>query len=112
MMIEIDRYKVYRYRWAVLFAFMLVVMANQISWITFAPITIEAASYYHVSDLSIGLLSMCFMIVYLFVTFPASWVIDTYGFRVAVGLGALLTAVFGLMRGFASSNFTLVMIAQ
>ncbi len=106
------RYRVYGYRWIVLLAFMLVVIANQALWITFAPITGAAAAYYGVSDLSIGLLSMIFMLAYLVVSFPASWVIDTYGFRLAVGIGAGLTGVFGLMRGLVASDYTLVLVAQ
>ena len=39
-------FKVYRFRWAVLLAFMLVVAFNQLLWITFAPITGRAAAYY------------------------------------------------------------------
>ena len=105
-------YKVYGYRWFILLAFMLVVALNQLLWITFAPITGSAAAYYGVSDLSIGLLSMSFMIAYIVVSFPASWVIDTFGFRVAVGIGAGLTGVFGLMRGLGASSYTLVFIAQ
>lgn len=105
-------FKIYGYRWVVLLAFMLVVGINQLAWITFAPITSAAAAYYSVPDLSIGLLSMCFMVVYLFVSFPASWCIDTYGIRVAVGMGAALTGIFGLLRGLAASSFTWVFIAQ
>lgn len=91
---------------------MLVAAFNQLIWITFAPITDAAAAYYHVSQLDIGLLSMSFMIAFLVVSIPASWVIDTFGFRIAVGIGAGLTGVFGLMRGLVASNFTLVMVAQ
>jgi sugar phosphate permease len=104
--------KVYGYRWVVLLAFMLVVAVNQLLWITFAPITSNAAGFYGVSDLSIGLLSMCFMIVYIFVSIPASWVIDTHGIRVAVGIGSALTGLFGLLRGIAAANYTLVLVAQ
>jgi MFS family permease len=105
-------FKVYSYRWVVLLAFMLVAATNQLLWITFAPITSSAAEAYHVSDLSIGLLSMSFMIVYIFISIPASWVIDTYGIRVAVGIGAALTGVFGLLRGLTAGNYTLVLVAQ
>jgi cyanate permease len=105
-------FKVYGHRWVVLLAFMLVVAFNQLLWITFAPITGNAAAYYGVDDLSIGLLSMSFMIAYLFVSIPASWVIDTYGFRIAVGIGAGLTGIFGLMRGLVAADYTLVLVAQ
>ncbi len=105
-------FKVYRYRWVVLLVFMFVVAVNQLLWITFAPITSSAASYYRVSDLSIGLLSMSFLIVYIFISIPASWAIDTHGIRVAVGIGAVLTGIFGLLRGLLATNYTLVLIAQ
>jgi cyanate permease len=104
--------KTYGYRWAVLLAFMAITFASQLLWITFAPITGPAASYYGVSDLAIGLLSMSFMVVYIIVSIPASWVIDTYGFRVGVGIGAVLTGGFGLMRGLLAANYTAVLIAQ
>jgi cyanate permease len=109
---EQTNFKVYGYRWAILLAFMFAIAVNQLLWITFAPITGSAAKYYEVSDLSIGILSMSFMIVYIFVSIPASWAIDTYGIRVAVGTGAALTGIFGLLRGLWASNYTLVLISQ
>jgi MFS family permease len=111
-MMQATTYKVYRYRWVVLAAFMFVVIMNQLLWITYAPITSTAASYYQATDLSIGLLSMSFMIVYILVSLPASWVIDTYGMKTAVGIGAVLTGVFGLLRGLAGTNYNLALLAQ
>lgn len=107
-----EEFRIYGYRWVILAMFMCVVVVNQLLWITFAPVTGIAAEFYKVSDLSIGLLSMVFMVVYIFVSIPASWVIDTFGFRVAVGIGAVLTGVFGLIRGLAADNYTWVLIAQ
>jgi cyanate permease len=109
---EQTNFKVYSYRWIVLLAFMFVVAINQLLWITFAPITGSAASHFGVSDLSIGLLSMIFMIVYIIISIPASWVIDTYGIRVAVGIGAVLTGIFGMLRGLVAADYTLVLISQ
>jgi MFS family permease len=107
-----ENFRIYGYRWVILAVFMCVVIVNQLLWITFAPVTGTAAEFYKVSDLSIGLLSMVFMVVYIFVSIPASWVIDTFGFRVAVGIGAVLTGMFGLIRGLAADHFTWVFIAQ
>jgi sugar phosphate permease len=105
-------FKVYGYRWVVLVAYMFVVAINQLLWITFAPITGSAATYFGVSDLSIGLLSMSFMIVYILISIPASWAIDTHGIRVAVGIGAAMTGIFGLLRGLVAPDYTLVLITQ
>ncbi len=109
---EQSGFKVYGYRWIVLLAFMGIIALNQLLWITFAAITTDAMQFYGVSDLSIGLLSLIFMVVYIFVSFPASWVIDTYGIRVGVGIGAALTGIFGLVRGLAASNYNWVLVAQ
>lgn len=100
------------YRWVVLAAFMLLAAANQLAWITFAPITGEAAAFYGTSDLAIGLLSLVFMAVYVAVFLPAAWAIDTWGLRPAVGLGAALTAVGCLVRGLCAGSFALVFTAQ
>ncbi len=108
---EKTSYQVYGYRWVVLAAFMFILAANQLLWISFAPITSTAAAYYGVDDLGIGLLSLSFMAVFIVFSIPASWAIDTYGIRVAVGIGAALTGIFGLLRGFAS-DYTFVLITQ
>ena len=105
-------FKVYGYRWVMLSVYMLVVAINQLMWITFAPITVEAAHYYGVSDLKIGILSMCFMIVYIVISVPASWIIDTYGIRIGVGIGVVLTGIFGLLRGLVSINYNLLLLSQ
>jgi len=61
-------FKVYSIRWMMLIVYMVMVAVNQLLWITFAPITGDATKYYGVSDLRIGILSMCFMIVYIVVS--------------------------------------------
>lgn len=105
-------FKVYRFRWTILSIYMFLVAVNQMLWITFAPITSDATKYYGVSDLWIGILSMCFMIVFVVFSIPASWIIDKYGIRIGVGIGAAFTGIFGLMRGFVTTNFELLLIAQ
>lgn len=105
-----QKYRVYGYRWVVLAVFMFINLTIQMLWIAYAPITGPAAVYYGVSDLYIGLLAMLFMIAFIPFSIPASWVIDTFGFHRGVGIGAVLMAVFGLLRGFAGQNYTLVFL--
>ena len=104
-------YRVYGYRWVVLVVFMLVNVTIQMLWISYAPITSLAAKYYGVSELAIGILSMSFMIAFIPLSLPAAWVIDTRGFRVAVGFGVVMMAVFGVARGLAGTNYTLVLLS-
>jgi sugar phosphate permease len=109
---EERKYRAYGYRWVVLLAFVAIAIMTQVLWITFAPITGAAARFYQTSDLMIGLLSMSFMIVFVLIFLPSAYAIDTWGFRRAVGIGAVLTAVFGLTRGLFASNFTVVAVSQ
>jgi MFS family permease len=104
--------KVYRARWLVLAVFGIMASMTQVLWLTFAPITGPAAAFYGKTDLMIGLLSMVFMIVYILAAIPAAWAIDTWGFKAAAGLGAVLSAVFALLRGLFASDYTIVLLAQ
>lgn len=104
-------YQVYGYRWVVLGVFMLINIAIQVLWICFAPITGPAAEFYGVSDLSIGFLAMSFMFVYIPISMPISWVIDTIGYRKSVSIGAVIMAVFGLLRGLLAANYTWVLVS-
>ena len=104
--------KVYGYRWVILAVYFLINVLMQMQWITFAPITSEAVAFYNVSPMQIDLLSLIFMIVYLFVSFPASYIIDTYGIKAGIGIGALLMGVFGYMKGFYGANYNMIVIAQ
>ena len=105
-------FRVYGYRWVVLAVFMLVNLVVQMLWITYAPITGPAAKYYGVTDSQIGLLAMTFMITYIPLSIPVSWVIDKYGFRLAVSIGAVLMGVFALARGLAGANYGLVLASS
>jgi MFS family permease len=88
---------------------MFINLTIQVLWIAYAPITGPAAEFYGVSDLWIGLLAMTFMIAFIPLSIPVSWAIDTYGFRLTVSLGAILMGVFGVLRGLAGANYSLVL---
>jgi MFS family permease len=111
MLMETQDYRLYKYRWVILAVFMFINLTIQMLWIGYAPITGPAAQYYGVSDLQIGFLAMTFMIAFIPLSIPVSWAIDTYGYRKTVGLGAILMAVFGVMRGLVGTNYTLVLIS-
>lgn len=105
-----DDVRLYRYRWAVLAVFMLINVTIQVLWICFAPVSGRAAEFYGVPELRVGLLAMVFMIVFIPLSIPASWAIDTFGFRKAVGFGAVLLAVFGMLRGLYNGSFPIVLL--
>ncbi len=103
--------KVYGYRWVVLLLYMFISLIMQVFWICYAPITKVAAETLGVSDIQIGLLAMLFMYIYIPLALPASWLIDTWGFKKAVSLGAILMAVFGLLRGIFALDWTMTLVA-
>lgn len=105
-------FRLYGYRWVVLAVFMLVNLAVQMLWISYAPVTGPAALYYGVTDLKIGLLAMVFMIAFIPLSMPVSWAIDTYGFRLTVSIGAILMGIFGILRGLAGANYSLVLLGS
>ena len=105
-------YRVYGYRWVVLGVFMLVNLAVQMLWISFAPITDQAATIYGVSATQIGYLAISFMAVYVFLSIPESWVIDRFGFRIAISIGVILMGVFGILRGLVGPNYLLVLLCS
>lgn len=104
--------KLYRYRWVVLFAYIVITATICLQWLTFAPIAREAKEFFQVSALQIDLLSLIFLVVFVFIAIPASYVIDTYGVKIGVGFGALLTGVFGLFKGFYATDYTMVFVCQ
>ena len=108
---ENKEYRLYGYRWVVLAVFMFINLTIQMLWIAYAPITGPAALFYGVTDLQIGFLAMTFMIAFIPLSIPVSWLIDTYGFRKTVGLGAALMAIFGIVRGLSGDNYTWVLLS-
>jgi len=104
-------FRLYGYRWVVLGVFMFINLTIQMLWITYAPITGPAAQFYGVTDLEIGLLAMSFMVAFIPLSLPVSWAIDTYGFRITVSIGAALMGIFGILRGLAGDNYTMVLLS-
>jgi len=105
-------FKLYRYRWVVLATFMLINIMVQVLWICYAPIASIAANSYNVKREDIDLLANLFMLIYIPMAFPAAWAIDNFGFKKAVGFGAVLMAVFGLLRALYPCNYTVAIIGS
>ncbi len=109
---QAQQFKTYGYRWAILTVYALINAVMQIQWLTFAPIAREAQKAYAATPMEIDLLSMVFMLIFLVMCIPASYILDRYGLRKGVGVGAVLVGVFGLMKGVFAGSYTMVFIAQ
>ena len=110
-MIE-PHFKICRYRWVVLGVFILINIMVQVLWICYAPIASLAADSYGVKREDIDLLANLFMLIYIPIAFPAAWAIDHFGFKKTVGFGAILIAVFGLLRALFPYNYSIALIGS
>jgi nitrate/nitrite transporter NarK len=108
---ETSKYVTFSFRWTVLGLFMFVNVVTQMIWITYAAIDTQAATVFNVSVSDVDILALVFMIVYLPMNFPASWIIDKYGLKWGTGFGVILIGVFGFLRGL-TTNFMIVLICQ
>lgn len=107
---EAQEVKLYPTRWRVLALFMFVNIMVQVLWICYAPIATVAAAAFKVPRDNVDMLANLFMLIYLPVSIPASWAIDTFGFKKAVSFGALLMGVFGLLRGLFPTSYAAALI--
>ncbi len=104
--------KIYPYRWVILTIFSLITVAIEIQWLTFASVSSASQEFYHTSALRIDLLSMIYMIVFIVMSIPASYIIDTYGLRKGLMAGAVLTGVFSILKAWGGNNLLIVTVAQ
>ncbi len=105
-------FRLYPYRWVVLAVFMLINVMVQVLWICYAPVATVAASTFGVGREGVDLLANLFLLIYLPVAIPAAWAIDTFGFKKAVGFGAVLMAVFGLLRAAFPTSYTAALVGS
>jgi len=105
------------YRWVVLSAYMLLSMAIQVQWVALAPVS-RAADHFYAGQIAPGsffnvdFLALVYMLMFLLTSFPASYVIDTFGLRWGLGVGALLTGAAALAKGLFPESFAVVLGAQ
>lgn len=104
--------KVYSYRWIILSLYFLITVIIEIQWLTFASISTAAQDFYKATPFQIDFLSMIYMIVFIVLSIPASYIIDTYGLKKGLTIGAILTGVFSLMKMSFAENYMMVAIAQ
>ncbi len=105
------------YRFVILIVYMLLTIAIQLQWLTHASVVRPAEVFYKGqfnpnSIFNLDFLAMSYMLVFLIMSFPASYVIDTYGIRKGLIFGAVLTIVFSLLKAVFAANYKGVLIAQ
>ncbi|XP_054277209.1 uncharacterized MFS-type transporter C09D4.1-like isoform X2 [Macrosteles quadrilineatus] len=106
--------RVYTRRWFILALFVVYSMSNAMQWIEYSIIANVVQKYYDVPSSYVNWTSMIYMITYIPFVFPASWLIDKLGIRVAVTLGALGTCAGAWIKVFsvAPDRFLVTFLGQ
>ncbi len=110
-------YPVFAYRWVILAVYMFLSIVIQIQWLAHASVARPAAVFYAGQFSPDGLfnidfLALLYMLVYIIVSIPASYIIDTHGIKIGLGIGAAITVVCGLLKGFMAENYIGILVAQ
>ncbi|XP_059944476.1 heme transporter FLVCR1 isoform X3 [Mesoplodon densirostris] len=80
-------------RFLVLLIFSLYSLVNAFQWIQYSIISNVFEGFYNVSSLHIDWLSMVYMLAYVPLIFPATWLLDTRGLRLTALLGSGLNCL-------------------
>jgi MFS family permease len=105
------------YRWVILAVFMFMTLTVEIQWLTHAAVARPAQMFYKGqfnsdSFFNIDFLAMAYMVLFLAFSFPASYIIDTYGIKIALRLGAALAGISALAKAVFAASFAGVVISQ
>jgi predicted MFS family arabinose efflux permease len=84
--------------WGVLFAYVALVAASHVLWISFASITADAARAYRTTEVSIGLLVTVGPICSAVLSIPGGLLPDRYGYRRPLLWAGLATVLFAFLR--------------
>jgi len=95
-----SEHETYRGAWPVLLVFTLVAGITQLLWLNFAPLITLVQKQYGVSELWASTLILVFPLLYVFLSLHSGALIDRRGFRFTVGVGAVVTAAFSVLRIF------------
>lgn len=87
--------------WRVLGAYVFLVAASHVLWISFASVTAAAADTFHTTELLIGLLVSVGPICSAVFSIPGGAVADRFGYRTPLLWSGLATAGFALLRPMA-----------
>ena len=107
-----ESYKAYRYRWVILAAYMYVAALTQLYWLNFSSIDTYIEENLHISAFSTGLLALVFPLTYVLLSLPSGMIIDKKGFKYSVGIGAIFTGVFSMIRIIDPYSYPLLLISQ
>jgi len=108
----VETYKIYKYRWIILAVFMYVQAIIQVYCLNFAAVGSYIQEHMNMSAMQIGSLVMAFNFVMVLLTIPVGLLIDRKGFKYCLGIGALFSGVFAMLRLVNPESYTWLLICQ
>lgn len=98
-------------RWVILGCYALLAACTQLLWLSFAAVDTRAAAAMHTDVGAIGDLAIIFPLIYVVLALPTGRWLDAR-FGQALGVGAVLTGVGGVIRLLAPSSFAVQVAGQ
>jgi MFS family permease len=108
----IGEYRSYRYKWVVLAVYMYISALTQLYWLNFAAIETFVEERFSIPPSTVMWFTLVFPLVQVLLSMPAGMVIDKKGFKYGVGIGAVFTGLFAMLRLVNTDSFTVLLIAQ
>ena len=105
-------YKLYPSRFLVVGLFALIQLMSSCLLNTLTPIAADLAIIYNESSVVATLGGLLFVIMHPIFTFPATYMIDTYGTRSSIAIGCLLGIIGVSLRLFVNHSFAWIIIGQ
>ena len=81
-------------------------------WVTFASCAAKFGKFYNLNDLEVDILSLVFMALYLFTSYPCSWIIDKKSMRWGLNISAILLIIGALLKIFINTSIAFAYIGQ
>ncbi|XP_013176876.1 PREDICTED: uncharacterized MFS-type transporter C09D4.1 isoform X1 [Papilio xuthus] len=95
------KYTVYKSRWLMLVLFVIYSASNSLQWTQYTIIQDVVVKYYSVPSTVVSWTSMVYMITYVPLIFPASWLLDKTGLRVTTIIGSFGTCLGAWLKVFS-----------
>ena len=101
-----------RYAILIVIIFFLLNFINGMHWVTFASCAAKFGKFYNLTDLEVDILSLVFMALYLFTSYPCSWIIDKKSMRWGLNISAILLIIGAFLKIFINKSIAFAYIGQ
>jgi len=95
---EAGEYRQYAYRWVVLLVYGIILVAQAVLWLSFAPIESDVQAALGMGSTAIRALALVGPLMFVFIGSYAGDLADRRGFKFAAGVGAVICSVMGIIR--------------